>query len=116
MLCNLCFKTTLFVFLFQLHIDMHAEPGSPEAKEEDFFSAHTKDEVVFDLMADQKLSTPLPVKNGAVTNTQGEAESLLGENGVLSSCLIFGLNKILFRVKKCTIQKYVESSTSLKLT
>ncbi|XP_070189368.1 ADP-ribosylation factor GTPase-activating protein 2-like isoform X4 [Littorina saxatilis] len=54
----------------KLHIDTHQEPMSPEGKEVDFFSEHTKDVPQVDLNADQKLFAPLPIKNGAATNTQ----------------------------------------------
>ncbi|XP_076444724.1 ADP-ribosylation factor GTPase-activating protein 2-like isoform X2 [Babylonia areolata] len=53
----------------KLHIEAHAEPTSPEGKEVDFFSEHTKDEGE-DLMAEQKLFAPQPVKNGALNNSQ----------------------------------------------
>jgi hypothetical protein len=63
-------RNCLMVFgMFQLHIDAHAEPTSPkETQDMDFFSEHTKDEPQMDLMADQKLFAPQPVKNGT---TQG---------------------------------------------
>lgn len=59
----------VFFFSLQLHIDVHSEPTSPDAKAEvDFFSEHTKDTFREDypIAADQKLSAPEPVKNGTL--------------------------------------------------
>ncbi|PVD27924.1 hypothetical protein C0Q70_10499 [Pomacea canaliculata] len=58
----------------KLHIDVHSEPTSPDAKAEvDFFSEHTKDTFREDypIAADQKLSAPEPVKNGTLESDVG---------------------------------------------
>ena len=47
------------------------EPASPEGKEVDFFSEHTKDEPREEIVAEQKLSAPQPVKNGALSGAHG---------------------------------------------
>ncbi|KAL8569346.1 hypothetical protein ACOMHN_014030 [Nucella lapillus] len=86
-LCGPCRWVHQLSFLpcvvLQVHIGAHAEPTSPEGKEVDFFSEHTKDEGLEDLMADQKLSTaPQPVKNGTLSNSQAPQPV---KNGTLSN-------------------------------
>ncbi|XP_025099549.1 ADP-ribosylation factor GTPase-activating protein 2-like isoform X2 [Pomacea canaliculata] len=61
----------------KLHIDVHSEPTSPDAKAEvDFFSEHTKDTFREDypIAADQKLSAPEPVKNGTLGENAKESD------------------------------------------
>ena len=43
---------------------------------------------MFDLMADQKLSMPQPVKNGALTDTQGKTDSVHTQKRVLSFVVV----------------------------
>ena len=69
--------------MFQLHIDSHNDPSSPEFKEVDFFAEHSENapepEVeAYPMMEGQKLaSVPVPIENGNGSLAKKEGKGIL---------------------------------------